>query len=184
MYEISPCSNGKRLSVQTKVDNGVRVVGFCTRGAKDEPQHKIAISNVELEEKPVCVPGWSKDLVKNGGFEQNKCSPHADWCHYSRHNIEKAVPNWIASPLIEIGKAAFYNRDAWSKVSLSTVSELDAAGNGCIKQRIPEITKGKYQLKFDWAAKQGVPLDSSGVEVRISGDAIANYDAKKYDINR
>ena len=67
---------------------------------------------------------------------------------------------------------------------LNTVSELDITKNSCIKQRIPEITQGKYQLKFDWAAKFGVPLDSSGVEVRISGKTIGSYDAKSYDINR
>jgi hypothetical protein len=46
VYEISPSSDGKRISVQTQVVKGARVLGFCALGGKDEPQHKIAISNL------------------------------------------------------------------------------------------------------------------------------------------
>ncbi len=61
---------------------------------------------------------------------------------------------------------------------------MDSTVNSCIKQRIPQITQGKYQLKFDWAAKTGSSLDSSELEVRVSGEVISYLDAKNYDINR
>ena len=75
----------------------------------------------------------------------------------------------MADPEIEVGKAAFYNKNAWSESSLSYVAELDTTKNTWIRQIIHEITKGKYQLKFQWAAKAGYPLDTSGVEVRMNG---------------
>ena len=151
---VLPCDNGKTLRFKVNTSKGYHFLKFCTAGCATEKPHQISINNVAIYEKK-CVGGWGKDIIVNGGFEQNSCG--SSWCLWTASNIQpNNVPGWTPSPEIEVGKGTVYN----SNLGSSWVSELDPNRNTCIKQKVP-LKPGKALLTFDWAGRVGVSYESS-----------------------
>jgi hypothetical protein len=61
---------------------------------------------------------------------------------------------------------------------------LDATGNSCIKQRINTLSKGRYTLRFDWAAVRKYALSTSAFDVKLSGRVLGYFHADDLDLNK
>jgi hypothetical protein len=60
--------------------------------------------------------------------------------------------------------------------------ELDVNGNACIKQKVL-LTPGRYLLEYDWAAKDGFPLDSSKLGIYMNGLPVQVLTPFDYHVN-
>jgi hypothetical protein len=131
--KVLPADSGKRLKFKVNTSKGCHQLTFCPEGCETEKIHQGSIKNVVIYEKQ-CVGGWGKDIIKNGGFEQNSCKSASCIFNSSQYSAAfSPVPSWTASPAIEIGRGNVYNR----KLGTSWVSDLDAKPNTCIKQKVP-----------------------------------------------
>ncbi len=181
-----PAASGRTLRFTVKTTKGDHKLSFCPSGCKNERLHQISIKNVAIYEKQ-CAGGWGKDIVKNGGFEQNTCGTRACIWNARQLNADSAlnpVSFWIQSPEIEIGRGNIYN----SKLGDSWVSELDSNRNTCIQQKVP-LQAGKALLEFDWAGRVRnwagrvqINAGSSSFEVKLNGKILDSFKPRNDDL--
>lgn len=133
---------------------------------------------IDTPDRPVFENGCKGELVKNGGFEQNKCD--SSYCIYDIWNFDSSlVPGWTPVDQIEIGKGTVYNSNAGS----SYVAELDPSKNSCITQEITTCTAGKFVLRFNYAARQHQVLDTSTFQVLVNGEVVRSIIPSDYGYN-
>jgi hypothetical protein len=60
--------------------------------------------------------------------------------------------------------------------------ELDVDGNSCIKQKV-SLTPGRYLLEYDWAARDGVALDSCKMGIYMNGKSAQSHTPVDYHVN-
>jgi hypothetical protein len=151
--KVFPESSGTKIKFSVSTSKGHHQLSFCPSGSSTEKSFQISIKNIAVSETQ-CVGGWGKNIVKNGDFEINDCCEQSCIFNTNSLNANSAsspVRHWISgheSGQIEVGKAYVYN----ANLGTSWVSELDANGNTCIKQKVP-IQAGRVRLEFDYAAK-------------------------------
>jgi hypothetical protein len=168
VYKVLPSESGKTIRFKVNTSKGSHQLGFCSLGCQTEGFHQTSICNVALYEKQ-CVGAWGKDLIVNGGFEQNQCK--SAFCIWDQVTFQpSSVPGWTPSPEIEIGRGTTYN----NVMGTSWVAELDPNTNTCIKQRVA-LTPGKNLLNFDWAARVGTNAHSNNFDVKINGQVLKSY---------
>lgn len=63
------------------------------------------------------------------------------------------------------------------------VVELAPNCNSCIKQSIPNLKAGSYQLKFEWGARKGRNFDDSKFEVYFDGKKIKSLNPCDYKVH-
>ena len=100
------------------------------------------------------------NLVSNGDFSQNICK--ADFCIY---NTQNSVANWIPEPELEIGYGSIYSND----LTKERVLERGPNSNSCVKQVIPNVRPGCYELKFEWGARKNREFADSQFQVSMNG---------------
>jgi len=87
------------------------------------------------------------NLLKNSQFDQNKCEE--PWCLYSKDNYHNEVQAWLPDPELEIGHGSVYS----GYLTNERVLELDGNANTCVKQVIPSVHSGDYQITLDYLAR-------------------------------
>ena len=59
--------------------------------------------------------------------------------------------------------------------------ELDASGNSCITQKL-NVKPGRYLLEYDWAARVGLPLETSKMSVYLNNKVIQSHTPPDYHV--
>lgn len=107
IHTILACDNGKSVKLQVDARDGLNTLKFCALGGT---VCQVCICDLCAIFKRCCA-AWGKDVICNGGFEQNCCG--SAWCVWNQGNFSKSfVPNWIPCPEIEIGRGSNYNTPA------------------------------------------------------------------------
>lgn len=102
--------------------------------------------------------------IINGDFQDNKCTK--SYCTWNMKNFKSEnLPGWSPEPEIELGKGKVYNKNLGN----AKVLELATSKNTCVKQVIPELEKGSYELTFGYAARKDRALIDCEFEIFFQG---------------
>jgi len=170
IYTITPRDYEiQNLSLQVIAKKGANSVKFQGSGVSDS--YGLTIDNVELVRR-----GTDKNLLVNGGFENP--STNGGW------TTRRSIEGWTGQGNnIEFGRGGIYNR-RWN----SQVVELDSSSNYALVQTvtlddrldIPRPLNNNFNLSFEFAAREGVGLDSNKGEIYWNGNLIYSINPSDY----
>jgi hypothetical protein len=103
-----------------------------------------------------------QNLIVNGDFTQNSCRQPI--CIYNSRQ-PNALKGWIPEPNIEIGWGSLYNKN----IGRTRVLDLAPHSNSCVKQIVPNLQPGTYQLTYEYAARSGIKPSDCEFEVSFNG---------------
>ena len=141
-------------------------------------QSELARSSMFMNK--ICPSNFTVEKIVNGDFGDNKCGGN-NVCIWDQSNYQNYVNGWSVSPSTEIGYAFIYNSEITP--NNKRVIELDAYTNTCFKQSVT-LTPGSYVLKYEWAARNGVELNSCKMGVYINNQLMKAHTPIDYHLQQ